>query len=201
MSPVEVVADPHAMEPCGCDDMAPEVVATEEYANEPNAQTVDQQTPSDFGLKRNLQKKNDVGNYRGDNHLGESLMAKYQEFKKKELNESVNLPPNKIKELNQSVIDMLNQYFNGKAWFNGGSYSYLMDVKHPTIMKSSDGGTIKIKNFATGILKYADRDVLEDMLSDDGEYISELDYLELYFRPANAVRDQESHELANLRGD
>ena len=94
---------------------------------------------------------------------------------------------------------MLNQYFNGKAWFNGGSYSYLMDVKHPTVMKSSDGGTIKIKNFAAGILKYADRDVLEDMLTDDGEYISELDYLELYFRPANAVRDQESHELANLR--
>ena len=94
MSPVEVVADPHAMEPCGCE----EEMATEEYANEPNAQTVDQQTPRDFGLKRNLQKKNDVGNYRGDNHLGESLMAKYQEFKKKkELNEHFTGSENIIK--------------------------------------------------------------------------------------------------------
>ena len=81
--PIEVVADPHAMEPCGCDDMpGTDVVATEEYANEPNDQCYDNQTVSDFSLKRNLQKKNNVGNYRGDNHLGESLMAKYEEFKK-----------------------------------------------------------------------------------------------------------------------
>jgi len=79
---VEVVSDPHSMEPC---DMAQDGIATEEYANEPDAQTMDQQTVSNFGLKRNLQKMNNVGNYRGDNHLGdvtESLMAKYKSFKK-----------------------------------------------------------------------------------------------------------------------
>ena len=79
---IEVISDPQSMEPC---DMAHDGIATEEYANEPDAQTMDQQTVSNFGLKRNLQKRNNVGNPFVDNHLGdvtESLMTKYKSFKK-----------------------------------------------------------------------------------------------------------------------
>lgn len=85
---IEVVSDPHTMEPCG---MSPEVVATEEYANEPNDTCYDNQTVSNFSLKRNLQKMNSLGNYQGDTKLGdvtESLEAKYQTFKKKQIREN-----------------------------------------------------------------------------------------------------------------
>jgi hypothetical protein len=85
---IEVVAEPHAMSPCG---MEPEMVATEEYANEPNDTCYDNQAVSNFSLKRNMQKMNAVGNYRGDNKLGdvtESLEAKYQTFKKKQIREN-----------------------------------------------------------------------------------------------------------------
>lgn len=81
-APIEVIADPHTMEPCG---METDVVATEEYANEPDDTCYDNQAVSNFSLKRNLQKMNNVGNYRGDTKLGdvtESLEAKYKAFKK-----------------------------------------------------------------------------------------------------------------------
>ena len=305
--PIEVVADPHAMEPCDVD-----VVATEEYANEPNDTCYDTQAMSNFSLKRNMQKMNDVGNYRGDNKLGdvtESLESKYAAFKKKHLNEAdgsldnefnefdifkVYIPanvyhgkwygygiyiykitkndriateqdaidwvnshkdevlqrigserrngrrvvmnpveknvffkptykvaPSKIaartdrysvnessdqttdpKELafmNKIIIKTLKTRFKGKAWFKGGSYSYLLDASKPNMMQASDGAPIRVKNFVNGLEDYCDAGVVADLF-DAGLWLDP-DTVAEYLRPYKAIRDQESHELANMRGD
>lgn len=105
-----------------------------------------------------------------------------------------------IAEFNNDIIKTLKMYFKGKAWFKGGSYSYLMDVRKPNIMMASDGGKIGIKSFAQGIKDYADSGIYGDMF-DDHEYFLDPANLKEYFRPFHAVRGQEDHELANMRGD
>ena len=104
-----------------------------------------------------------------------------------------------MKEISKSIAEFLIKHFNGKAWFKGGSYSYLLDARKPNMMYSSDGGKIKVKNFADGILKYSDSGIGSELI-DNWDYYDPEDIKD-YFRSANAVRDQESHELANLKGD
>ena len=58
----------------------------------------------------------------------------------KSIEESVNLSPQEMDEINEYIIDFLKRHFQGKAWFKGGSYSYLMDVRKPRMMYSSEIG-------------------------------------------------------------
>jgi hypothetical protein len=94
------------------------------------------------------------------------------------------------KELNAEITAFLNKYFQGKAWFNGGSYSYLFDTKHPRTIRTSDGGKLPAKNFVDAIKGWADRGIYEDFSDCDGAHWKE------FFR--SAIRNQEDHELRNL---
>ena len=135
------------------------------------------------------------------------LATKYNNYKNDhvEIFENEDVPNSKhtdedIAEFNNDLVKTLKMYFKGKAWFKGGSYSYLMDVRKPNIMMSSDGGTIKIKSFAHGIKDYADSGIYDDMFGDNNHFLDP-EFLKEYFRPFKAVRGQEDHELANMRGD
>ncbi len=96
-------------------------------------------------------------------------------------------------EVLRDLTQYLQEKHGGRAWFNGGSYSYLLDTAKPTEVTTSDDGAIQCGDLLEIIEGWADRGICDDFVACWPE-----DWAE-FFRAD--VRGQEDHELRNLRGD
>ena len=103
--------------------------------------------------------------------------------------------PEDMKYANETLADIVNSKFKGRAWFNGGSYSYFIDTKKPNIIVASDGSKIKVKGWAQGLHKYVDRWAWHELAT------SYPDYWETMFRPAEKIRGQGEHEYLSRMGE
>jgi hypothetical protein len=99
-----------------------------------------------------------------------------------------------MNQLENELVDYLRNRWSGRAWFNGGSYSYLFDLsKGPGNITTSDDGVLECKRFVDAIEGYADEGIFQDFSETDEDFWGE------FFRLA--VTDQEDHELKNMRGE
>ena len=111
------------------------------------------------------------------------------------------IPANKTAEYNKLIIEILDKFYSGKAWFKGGSYAYLLDTSKPTKMAASDGSPVSIKNFVHGISGWADKYAAEDFF-DALDQNDDIDYWDRHlaqdffreFKPG-VSREQARHEL------
>jgi hypothetical protein len=103
--------------------------------------------------------------------------------------------PEDMKYANETLADIVNSKFKGRAWFNGGSYSYLIDTKKPNIIVASDGSKIQVKSWAHGLHDYVDRWAWHELAT------SYPDYWETMFRPAEKIRGQGEHEYLSRMGE
>jgi hypothetical protein len=100
-----------------------------------------------------------------------------------------------IDYVNQELAHTIKTKFNGIAWFNGGSYSYLLNIKKPNAMQASDGSPIRVKSWAQGIKDYADRWVWDELEN------SYPDYWETFLRPYKKGEGQPEHEYHSRFGE
>ena len=95
--------------------------------------------------------------------------------------------------IDRKIATYLRARWNGQAWFNAGSYSYLFKRLDPTTVMTSDGGQIDCTSWSFCIDEFSDHVRTEDLV--DMDY----DEWDAYFRAD--IKGQEDHELRNLRGD
>jgi len=100
-----------------------------------------------------------------------------------------------MKYANETIADIVNTKFKGRAWFNGGSYSYLIDTKKPNIIVASDGSKIRVKSWAHGLHDYVDRWAWHELAT------TYPDYWETMFNPAGKIRGQGEHEYLSRMGE
>lgn len=101
-----------------------------------------------------------------------------------------------FKKVNADIAYYVKRKFGGKAWFNGGAYSYLIDVSKPRMIYASDQSPIRVKGWAQGLKDYADKWAWEDFINTEPE----TGYWDRYFRAAKSLRGQEDHEYAARMG-
>ena len=104
--------------------------------------------------------------------------------------------PEFFKAVNDELTYMLKSKFGGKAWFKGGDYSYLVNLKRPRMIYASDGSPIRVKSWAHGLKDHVDKWAWEELIDCDPSY-----WAQHCFRPYSKIRGQEDHETANLLGD
>lgn len=122
---------------------------------------------------------------------------RYKEFYSTKKQGVVEGSESELSQLNADIANVLNQpEFGGRAWLNGGSYSYMVDIKQPNKMKASDGSVITVKRWAHGLKDYASKWVLDAFLENyPEEWSGSLIY------PVKSIQGQSDHEIRRLRGD
>jgi hypothetical protein len=101
-----------------------------------------------------------------------------------------------FEEVNSDLQYFIKKHFkDGKAWFNGGAYSYLVDLSKPNLIYASDGSPIKVAGWAQGLKDYASSWAWEELIGSEPEW-----YWKELFRPVKSLKGQADHEQAARMG-
>jgi hypothetical protein len=95
--------------------------------------------------------------------------------------------------LNAFLKEIITDEFGGKAWANGGSYNYLIDVTKPNVIFASDtpgdprmSDGIRVSDWASGLKEYMDGGYYRELATTLPDYWAEAGIL----LPVRSIRNQ-----------
>lgn len=100
-------------------------------------------------------------------------------------------------DINYALKRIISKQFGGRAWVSGGDYAYLIDVRKPKLIYSSDGGRIAVRDWAHGLEDHMNRYAFADLAEIDPTIWVRAGLL----APANKISGQGDYETGRQSGD